>query len=124
MARKIIILENLTPDRGPGESTIYRYAMWLDVPAARQAFVAKTAATSVVTKGPEAATAPEIALIQSGAILEVVESIDVRGQTLVQIETSLAARFTVAQASLNAANDWDHYGTSWDGAAWTINTVA
>ncbi len=126
MARQIIILEDVTPDRGIGEPLVYRYVFWLAVPSARQAFYANATATSQVSKGPNAASAGELSAIQSGAILEIVEMINVVGLNLTQIEAALVTRFTVAQAALNSAsaNSWDHYGSSYDGSSWTVNTVA
>jgi len=125
MARQIIMLEDVTPNRGASEPLIYRYAMWLSVPSARQAFYANASATSAVSKGPNAATAGELTAIQNGSILEVVETINVIGMNLAQIEAALVARFTQAQTFLNGqgSNSWDHYGTFWDGATWTLNTV-
>lgn len=127
MARQIIILEDLNPGRGPNEPLIYRYALWLSVPSARQTFFANASATSAVALGPNKATATELTAIQSGAIKEVVDTINISpGTTLAQIEATLQAVFTAAQALLNssAANPFDHYGTEWDGTSWTVNTVA
>lgn len=125
MARRIIILEDLRPGSADGAS-VYRYALWLDVPLARQTFYANGSATSAVNKGLNAASAAELSAIQSGAILEIVEQIDVRGLTLAQIQSALVSRFNTVQAFVNGAgaNSWDHYGTVWDGTVWTLNTVA
>jgi hypothetical protein len=123
MARQIIILENQNPGRGATDPISYRYAFWLSVPAARQSFFANASATSAVI----GLSAPELTAIQNGSIKELAGVFTVvPGTTVAQIEASLAAQFTAAQAALNsaAANAWDHYGTTWDGATWTLNTVA
>ena len=126
MARQIIILEDITPNRGAGDPLVYRYVMWLSVPSARQLYFANPAAVSAVSKGPNPATAGELTAIQSGAILEQVETINVIGMTLTQIEAALVTRFNAAQALLNSGsgNPFDHYGSFWDGSSWTVNVVS
>ena len=123
MARQIIILENQIPGRGATDPISYRYVFWLSVPAARQTFFANATATSAVI----GATGPEISAIQSGSIKELVGVFSsAPGTTIAQIEASLATQFATAQTALNSAaqNPWDHYGTTWDGATWTLVTVA
>ena len=123
MARQIIILENQNPGRGATDPISYRYAFWLSVPFARQTFFANATATSSVRD----ASAGELTAIQSGSIKEVVAVFTViPGTTIAQIESSLVTQFSAAQTALNslAANSWDHYGTTWDGTTWTLNTVA
>jgi hypothetical protein len=127
MARQIIVLERVNPQAQSSEPLIYRYALWLSVPSARQPFFANASATSAVASGPNKASAGELTAIQNGSIKEVVDTINVPpGTTLAQVETQLQAIFTAAQTALNAstANNWDHYGSSFDGTTWTINTVA
>lgn len=117
MARKIIILER----QGMPSDTNYRVAFWLDVPVARQSMYANPAATSVV-KG---ATVPELALITSGAVVEVVETVQQpNGAPLANVRNAIVARFNQLQAELNARNLWDRYGTYWDGTSWTAAGVA
>lgn len=122
MARKIIVLENQNPGRSGGDPIAYRYAFWLDVPVARRPFFANASATSAVKD----ATAGELSAIQSGAVKEVVDTFSYPdGSTLAQIQAGLVALYNASQSALNssAANPYDHYGTSWDGNAWTISTV-
>lgn len=117
MARKIIILDRT----GLPSDQNYRVAMWFDVAAARQTFHANVSAASVV-KG---ITAPELAAIQSGAVIE--EVIEVPAQAGVGQAALLAAlvtRYNQRQAEVTARNHWARYGTSWDGATWTPVTVA
>ena len=113
MARKIIILE-MNPVL-PGE-TAFRFAMWADVPAARQARYADAALTSAVV----GISAGELTALQNGSVVEKVE--DARwpaGATVAQIQALLVARYTAFQAQITAANPWQRYGTNWDGTSWT-----
>ena len=115
MARKIIILQQI------GEPADYRVAFWLDVPAARQAFYANPTAESAVI----GATAPEIAAIRAGQVMEVVRDFPRdNGVTNAQLRSALEAAHTQLHARLVSNNIWNRYGTSWDGAAWTAVTVA
>jgi hypothetical protein len=115
MARKIIILEQV------GEPADYRVAFWLDVPAERQAFYANTSATSTVI----GATAPEIAAIKAGQVVEVVRDFPRdNGVTNAHLRTALQTAHAQMQARLVANNIWNRYGTSWDGTTWTAVTVA
>lgn len=117
MARKIIQLERT----GMPSDSNFRVAFWLDVPAARQSFYADATATSVV-KG---VTAPELAAIQSGAIVEVVETLPrLAGATVGDFRNNAEARFAQLQNELTNRNPWARYGTFWDGASWTPVTVA
>jgi len=123
MARQIIILENQNPGRSGGDPISYRYAFWLSVPAARQSFYANANAVSAVKD----ASAGELSAIQSGSIKEKVGVFSVpSGTALGQIQSGLVSQFNADQTALNAssANQWDHYGTNWDGATWTHVTVA
>lgn len=117
MARKIIILDRT----GLPSDQNYRVAFWLDVEPERQTFHANAAATSAV-KG---ITAPELALIQSGAIIE--EVIDVAAPasaTQGQLLAAVVARYTERQAQITDRNQWARYGSFWDGTSWTPVTVA
>ena len=113
MARKIIILEQ--QPKLPGE-VAFRFAMWADVPAARQARYANPAFVSAVAGLSQA----ELDELRAGQIVEQVE--DARwpaGTTVPSIQALLVTRFQAFQAEVTAANPWQRYGTNWDGSTWT-----
>lgn len=117
MARQIIILDQV----GLPSDSNYNVAFWLAVPAARQLFYANATAKSQVI----GATANEVTAIQSGAVLEVItQYTHIKGTSLAAIEADLQAAYAAAQTALNNNNQFNHYGTSWDGTTWTIVTVA
>lgn len=114
MARlKIIILDKIGGK--------LHYAMWADVPAARQAFYADA---GKVSAWKDALPADNAAL-QSGAMVERVASYKFEEGALpgrIRLELqALAGRF---QVEINAHNPWSSYGTVWDGAAWTAGGIA
>lgn len=114
MARfRVIILEK----RGDK----LHYAMWADVPAARQPFYADASKVSVWKDALPA----DNAALQSGAVTERIASTDFEagaGPARIKQELeTLAGRF---QAEVNAYNPWSRYGTAWDGATWTNGGVA
>lgn len=113
MARKIVIIRAVTaaPDVG------FRYALWADVPAARQSRYANALATTEVAD----VTAGELSALQSGAVVEKVEEARwPSGTTVAQMQTFLQARFADYQAQITAANPWQRSGTSWDGTTWSV----
>lgn len=113
MARKIIVLEQYAVL--PGELG-FRYALWADVPAARQARYANPTFETAVAGASQA----EIGALRSGAVVEKVE--DGRwpaGTTVPSIQALLVSRFQDFQAEVTARNPWQRYGTSWDGTTWT-----
>lgn len=116
MAKRVIILERL-PMNG---RLAFRYAMWADVPSARQAFYADPNAKSVWT----GATAEENAAIASGAVLEQVAEYQDRTslatETIADVRAALQAAWTAFQNQVtNADVKWSRYGTNWDGTTWT-----
>lgn len=114
MTKRIIILE-----RQGNQS--FSVAFWLDVPVARQPFYANASATSRYKD----ALAAEITAIQSGAIKEVVDNVSADVITnLAGIKTQLQAIYTAKQAAINALNNWDRYGSFFDGTSWTAGGVA
>lgn len=123
MARKIIILEKL--DSPPGLNH-YRYALWADVPAARQPYYANTSTDpNVVVTAVKDATAGEIAAIKAGQIAErVAEQQWATGVSLVSIQGQLITAFNDFQAEVTAYNPWLRLGTFWDGTSWTAKGVA
>lgn len=113
MARKIIILESNPPGTG---NIAFKFAMWADVPAARQARYANATFVSEVV----GATAGEISALQTGAVVEMVREAQWNaGTTIPQIQAALVAEFNAYQARITAANPWQRYGTSYDGTSWT-----
>lgn len=111
MARlRIIILDRIDADT-------YRYALWADVPLARQAVYANVEAKSV---WKDATTADNTAL-QSGAVVETTSSQRVpAGSTLPQIEAFLESRWANFQAEITNNNPWQRYGSTWDGTTWVV----
>lgn len=117
MAKQIIILERLDE---PSDNS-YRYVLWATVPAARVSAYADPAATSAYKD----ATAPELAAIQAGQIVERASSFSApAGTTIPQIQTRLIAEWTNFQAQINARNPTVRYGSFWDGTAWTAAGTA
>lgn len=116
--KKVIILE-----RSP-ERLEFRYALWGDVPAARQEFFADPARESVYKD----ASAAEITALQNGSVAERVGiAAYPAGTAIAVIQTELANLWTAFQAELNVAtnsaqNPYQRYGTTWDGTTWTLGS--
>lgn len=88
----------------------YRVAFWLDVPAARQGFFADATKTSAV-KGIDA---QDLAALQSGAIVEVVEVIPALvGAPLAAVKQAARNRLVDLQRDFNRDNTFNRYGTRW-----------
>lgn len=125
MARYIIALERV----GWPSDASYRFAFWLQVPAARRPFYANPTFVSAVI-GAEAPDATELAALRSGAVLEVVETVQRRaGDTIADLGTAARARGVQLQAQFDARNDYDRYGTAFTGATfaaatWVVKGVA
>jgi len=119
MARvRVIVLD--TQSLGDGGGANWRVAFWADVPAARQPFYAAAGATSAWG----GATAGDLAALQSGAVVERVETVQQNaGQTLGQLQPIVEAMWTQWQAHVTAANPWVRYGTTWDGTSWVVGGV-
>ena len=112
----VIVLDK--PDRT--DPNTFRYAMWADVPAARQVFFVTTAVSAW-----KDATAQDNTNIQSGAVVEKVTTVQVpAGATLAQIEAELQARWTAFQNDITSVNPWSRYGTTWNGTTWVAGGVA
>lgn len=111
---RVIILDQ--PD---GDPSNYNYALWADVPAARQSFYANPSAVSA-WKG---ALAADNTALQNGSVIELVTSQRVPpGSSLAQIETFLQNRWQDYQTFITNYNAWSHYGSTWDGTTWTVVT--
>lgn len=113
MARlKIIILET-----EPGK---VNYALWADVPAARQRFYADASKVSVWKD----ALAADNTALQNGSVVERVFSEDIsRGAASAPLRAFLEARAQDFQTKINAHNPWSRYGTTYD-TAWVAGGVA
>lgn len=113
--RRIIVLDKSR------ETNALQFAVWVDVPAARQTFYANASAVSAVS----GASGAEVAAIQSGAVYEHVEAVNFTpGTTVGQMQAQMIATFNSVQARITGFNPWSLYGTSWDGATWTVVNVA
>lgn len=116
--KKVIILERST------ERLEFRYALWGDVPAARQEFFADPARTSAYKD----ASAAELTALQNGSVAERVGVAGYpAGTAIAIIEGELQAAWTAFQAELNVAansaqNIYQRYGTVWDGTTWTVGS--
>ena len=114
MARfKVIVLEK----RGDK----LHYAMWADVPAARQAFYADA---DKVSAWKDALPADNAAL-QSGAVVEKLGYIDLPGaENMTVVRSLLASAWNDFQSDVTANNLWRRYGSTWDGTSWVNGGVA
>lgn len=113
---RVIVLDQPSDD-----SSAYRFALWADVPAARQTFYANPKATS----GWTGATAADITALQNGSVVEYVSTQKIpTGATLAQVEGWLQTAWTDFQAKITNYNPWIHYGSTWDGTTWTVVTGA
>lgn len=113
MARKIVVLNRVDI---PSDFN-FMVAFWPTVPTQRQTYYANANKTSQV----RTITAPELAELQSGQITEVVKKMNFSAGTPQGIITSaLVAEFNKIQDEVNGYNEWNYYGTSWDGTSWTL----
>lgn len=117
MARKIIVLERVNI---PSDFS-FKYVFWLSVPAARQTYNANATASSVVKD----ATAAELTAIKNGSVVEVTGIAEyLAGTSVPTIQADLINKYNAEQAKLNTANQWQYYGSSWDGTTWSLKSVA
>ena len=112
---KVIALDKVGPHT-------YRYALWADVPSARQQFYAST---GVITSAYKFATSGDLANLQSGAYVEKVDTIEVgTTQNLTQIEAILDATQQSFQDTITNINPWQFYGTNLSSSGvWTTTGV-
>lgn len=115
MARlRIIILDQ-------DDARTFRYALWADVPAARQPFYARAGAVSAWS----GATAADNAALAAGSVVERVDKMVVpTGTTIPQAQAQLQVNWQSFQALITATNLWARYGTTWDGTTWVAQGVA
>jgi|SRR5215472_5169653 len=103
------------------ESGDLTVALWADVPAARQQFYANPNAKSAWV----GATTTDNTNLQNGSVVEQVTTQRVpAGAGIGQIENFLQNLWQNYQNSINTANPWLHYGSTWDGTTWVLVTVA
>ena len=111
---RVIILEQEDP-------RTFRYALWADVPVARQPFYANPTATSAW----ENALAADLTALQSGQVVERVDKLGIpSGGTLAQARSILQANWQFYQDRITADNPWQRYGSTWDGTTWTVAGVS
>jgi hypothetical protein len=103
---------------------ILNVALWADVPAARQRFYAAAWGPSRVSAWLDA-TAQDNANLQNGSVVErVIQLQTAPGTPISSLEPLAVAEAQNFQASITSTNPWAVYGSSYDGTAWTIVTVA
>ena len=106
---RIIALEKLN-------TNTYRYAFWADVPASRQAFY--TTGSSSAWKN---ALAGDNASLSAGIIVEKVDTLQVApGTGLPAVQIFLQNKWAEYQIFVTGYNPWVRYGTTWDGATWSL----
>jgi len=118
VSKRVIILEKLS-----NSPLVFRYALWADVPLARQPFYAVTQAGTV--SAWKDASASDNAAIQSGAVKETVDTINLsQAQTVADAQAALQAIWAAYQAATNAFDPWQRYGTFMDASNnWTPGGV-
>lgn len=128
MARKVIITKR--EQTGAAGSFVFNYALWADVPAARQRFYANPNAGSVViaeaSAGDGGITAAELAAIRSGAVRERAGSGTWVNYAAAKPDLQQAQADWQNEVSGNApfVNEWNRYGSSFDGTSWTDKSNA
>lgn len=111
--RKIIVLKKENINNFVQVSYIFR----LEVPSAHQTFRADANATSMFKE----ATEEEIAAIKAGQYIEQQGTASFStGVTAGQIGTNLISKYNSAQPAITNSQEFNFYGTSWDGKSWTI----
>jgi hypothetical protein len=119
ITKRVIVLEQI------GTSPLmFRYLMWADVPATRQAFYAAKQA-NMISAWKDAQPADNTAL-QNGSVTEFVDVTAMQaGDTLLTAEARLQAIWTAFQATINATNNWSRYGSFMDTTnTWTAGGVS
>ena len=115
MAKRVIVLERIG-----GDDRQWRVALWVSPPVARQPFYARDGAVSEWKD----AQASDNSAIASGAVVEVLETVDVQGLNQTQARNRLEGLWNEVNAKIQAANPWDRYGTVWDGVTGWANAGA
>lgn len=111
---RVIILER-------EDARTFQYALWADVPAARQSFYANANKVSAWN----GALPTDNTALQNGSVVERVDKFVVpSGTTLAVVQTLLQTQWQEFQDRITALNPWVRYGSTWDGAVWTAGGVA
>ena len=100
----------------------FRVALWADVPATRQGFYVNAAFTSAWKD----ITAPELASLRLGAVVERVVELNYPDLTAGQMQTATEVTWAEYQAEVTGYNPWTQYGRYWqgDGSAWVAGGVS
>jgi len=105
----------------PDDPSSYTFALWADVPAARQRFYANPNAKSAWLD----ATSQDNLNLQGGEVVETIVTQRVpAGTSISQMQVFMQSVWSSYQAQINAANPWVRYGSTWDGTTWSIVTTA
>jgi hypothetical protein len=97
--RRVIILER-------EENGRVRFALWADVPAARQPFYASTGNVSAFKN----ASSTQLDDLRAGRMAEEVGVVSIDG-TVAETATHLESIWTRYQTQVNTFNPWARYGT-------------
>lgn len=109
MAKKIIILDS--PDHNR-----FSVAFWLSAPTDQKPFYAKTEASSAYIN----ITPEELTEIQTGMVIEQVADMSFPStMTMDTIQSALVAEFDARQSKITGKDDWNAYGTFYDGSTWS-----
>ncbi len=120
--KHIIILDRT----GEPSDLSFSCLFWLSVPAGREKFytIHETPALPFSSRYQDA-TAEEIAALKAGTVIEMTENIVMpAGTPLTTIQARVIVRYNELQNALNSRNPFVRYGTSWDGASWTVGGVS
>jgi hypothetical protein len=112
---KIIVLDRDHDTNG------FRYALWADVPVARQPFYVQPIGFKSAWK--DALPADNTAL-ENGSVVETTGYVAFpSGGSMAQVQARLEAEHSKFQSQITNANPWRFYGSTWDGTAWVIANV-
>jgi hypothetical protein len=113
MPRLRVIILNETAD----DPDTYNVLFWADVPTARQSHYADP---NKVSAWLNATTADNDAL-KSGAVVEQ-QGIarHAQGTGMTAIQAFLQQRWQDYQTFITNSNPWQRFGSTWDGATWTV----
>lgn len=114
MAKQIIILDHPDANR-------YKVAFWLPVPVARQSFYANANKDSAFAN----ISTQELADLRAGLFIEQIDEFNFEAAaTLAQTKTFLINEYNARLATAFALNQWNRYGSFFDGVSWTAGGVA
>lgn len=96
-----------------------RYVMRAMVPVSRQAFYADASKTSAFP----GISAADLADLRAGKFLEQIDTVDIGSLPLNDVAVQLQGAQQAFQDRVNedgVLNPWKYFGTTWDGATWTM----